>query len=112
MFGVCSFIYAQLSCKARLVYLHRYSFEQFAISRNLVTYLKQNDITNYNIFFCNLLYISVAHHHNLVFVVHLIEDVKLFVSIHFEPKRDACCQKNSTKNTDSLYILIMYNRNP
>ena len=96
----------QLARQRRFIYLQRHRLKQFTIGRNLFASIKDNDIPYHNFLAGNLANLSVTYHRNGNLFAHRIQQVELLISIIFKVKADACSQKYSKENTDSLSIFI------
>ena len=87
-----------LSCQRRLVHIQRHRLQQFTISRYLVPRIHEDDIPHHDIAFGNLQPASATHHNHRFFIIHLIEDGKLTVSLHLKEESQTCGEENGNKD--------------
>ena len=80
--------------QCRFVHVQRCCFHQFAVSRNLLAGIENDDIADNNVLAWNLRSVAITNYFHRLVVVHLIKNGELLVSLQFKIEGKSRCEKD------------------
>ena len=76
-------------------FLNRNCLQQFGICRNLLSGMNDDDVINHDLFAWDGGDASIAHHHDWLVIIDLVEDIKLLTGLILEIEGKPCGYQDS-----------------
>ena len=100
--GVNSLAAVGLACERGLVDAQRYGVKQFAVGRNLVSGVEDDDVSHHHVLARDGGHGAVAQHLYRLVVVYLVENLECLVGLLLEQEAQASGQQDGHEDADGL----------